>query len=448
MNLLIKIISAVLSLIIGFGSSALPERKCEPKVTGTFMQPWLCRFWDDGEWDKQITEMKNDGLDYLILQDVAEKEKGKWTVYYDSEIKEFQNADHSDNDIIEKCLKVCRKHSVKVIIGLAIYDNWWFQGGYNRDFKNVCSLTADMIKEIYGRFGNDYGDTFYGWYFTPEISSSILCTSSIYGISSGINTVIGAINDVCPEKPFMLSPYMFENSNLYMASSVLPMWIKFFEKTNLRDGDIFCPQDSIGSNTGKLENADKMWQMYAQAVKSADKDIRLWANCENFTLAKMNQKGSGIFKEENSKMVASTLDRFVEQLDVASRYAENIITFSYNHYYSRYQCSSVFADTYSDYVKNGYNLEKISPTAVSDLKAGADGNKILLTWTPAEDNIGIAYYRITVNGRFLARVEANVGGIDSSFVDSVKRPSKTVYTVTAFDGAGNASETVSAIYTK
>ncbi|MGN1443983.1 MAG: DUF4434 domain-containing protein [Acutalibacteraceae bacterium] len=446
MNILIKIISAVLSLIIGFCSPAASERKCEPKVTGTFVQSWLSGYWDDEEWDRQIKEMKDDGLDYLILQSVAEKENGKWTVYYDSAIEEFQDAEYNGNDIIEKGLRACRKHGVKVFIGLALHDNWWLQGGNTKEYRDVCKLTADMVKEIYTRFGNEYGDTLYGWYFTPEIGSNIICTSSIYGISSGINTVLDAINEVCPEKPLMLSPFMFENSNLYMAKSVLPMWVKFFAKTNFRDGDIFCPQDSIGSNTGKLENADKMWQMYAQAVKSSDKDIRLWANCENFTLAKNNQKGSGIFKEENSESVTATLDRFVKQLDAASRYAENIITFSYNHYYSRYQCNPVFADTYNDYVKNGYQLEETAPTAVSDLKAQADDGKIVLTWTPASDNIGIAYYRITVNGKFLARVEATADGIDSSYVDSAKRLSKTVYTVTAFDGAGNASETVSTVY--
>lgn len=446
MNLFIKTISAVLSLIIGFCSSAVPERKCEPKVTGTFVQSWMSEYWDDEEWDRQIKEMKDDGLDYLIIQSVAEKEKDKWTVYYDSAIEAFQTAEYGGNDVIEKGLNACQKHGVKVFVGLALHDNWWLQGGNTREYRDVCALTADMIREIYGRFSAEYDDTLYGWYFTPEIGSNIICTSSIYGISSGINTVIDAINDVSPEKPLMLSPFMFENSDCYMAFSVLPMWVSFFNRTNFRDGDIFCPQDSIGSNTGKIGNAEKMWQMYAQAVGSSNKQLRLWANCENFTLAKMNQKGSGMLKEENSESVTATLDRFVKQLDAASRYAENIITFSYNHYYSRYQCSPVFADTYLDYVQNGYTLESVAPTAVSDLKAAAGDDGIVLTWTPATDNIGIAYYRITVNGRFLTRIEATADGIASTYTDSGKRLTKSVYTVTAFDGAGNACETVSTVY--
>lgn len=446
MNLLFKIISTALSLLIGLCFPAATERKCEPKITGTFVQSLMSSRWDDEEWERQVREMKDDGLEYLVFQSVAEKESGKWTVFYDSAIEEFQNAEYNGNDIIEKGLRACRNNGIKVFIGLALHDNWWLQGGNTREYRSVCKLTAEMVKEIYDRFGEEYGDTIYGWYFTPEIGGNIICTSSIYAISSGINLVIDSINNVSPEKPLMLSPYMFENSNLYMVSSVLPMWVSFLEKTNFRDGDIFCPQDSIGSNTIKLSNADRMWQMYAKAVESSSKKLRLWANCENFTLAKGNQKGLGMLKEENAESVTSTLDRFVSQLNSASRYAENIISFSYNHYFSRYQCSPVFIETYLDYVENGYTLEQTPPTAVSDLKAGTENGKILLTWTAAEDNIGVAYYRITVNGRFLARVEATVEGIYSFFVDSVKRMPKSIYTVTAFDAAGNASETVSVVY--
>ncbi|MGN1418604.1 MAG: DUF4434 domain-containing protein [Acutalibacteraceae bacterium] len=446
MNLVIKILSAVLSLIIGLCSSAIPERKCDPKITGTFVQSWLSEYWDDEDWDKQIKEMKDDGLEYLVLQSVAEKESGKWTVYYDSAIDEFQDAEYAGNDIIEKGLKACQKYGIKVFVGLALHDNWWLQGGNTREYQNICSLMAQIIEEIQKNFGEEYNDTLYGWYFTPEIGSNIICTSSINQISKGINTVIGKINEVSPEKVFMLSPFMFENSNLYSATSVLPMWIKFFAKTNFRDGDIFCPQDSIGANTDKIDNAYKMWQMYDKAVSTCEKDIKLWANCENFTLGKKSQKGTGIFTGENTDSVTATLNRFVKQLDAASRYAENIISFSYNHYYSQYQANRVFKDTYNDYVKNGFVLENQAPQAVSDLKVTEDGDKMVLSWTAAEDNIGIAYYRITVNGKFLARIETETDGISTEFVDTASRPFKTVYTVTAYDGAGNASEAVSVTY--
>jgi hypothetical protein len=66
------------------------------------------------------------------------------------------------------------------------------------------------------------------------------------------------------------------------------------------------------------------------------------------------------------------------------------------------------------------------------------GNGVELVWDEAEDNFGIAYYRIEKNGRFLARVETFAGG-ELKFVDENGRM-KDTYTVTAFDAAGNNSE--------
>ena len=80
--------------------------------------------------------------------------------------------------------------------------------------------------------------------------------------------------------------------------------------------------------------------MYRTAVDTADKDIKLWANCENFTLARGKSIISGIFVPPatlNVNSVPCTIDRFANQLDIASEYCDNIITFSYNHYRNSYQ---------------------------------------------------------------------------------------------------------------
>ena len=440
MSIYVKIISAVLSLLTGLCSMHTQSEKCKPEITGSFIQPWLSEYFDDEDWDREIREMKDDGLKYLIIQSTAEKESGKWTVYFNSDCDEFKDAVFDGNDVIEKALRACQKNGVKVFVGLAVYDNWWLQGGRTREYADTCRLMADMVEEIYDSFGEKYSDTLCGFYFTPEIGSSIVCTSSIKQISEGINIIIDRMNKICPELPLMLSPFMFENSNLYSVTSILPMWIKFFEYTAFRDGDIFCPQDSIGVNTEKLKNAEKMWLMYSTAVKTCEKNVKLWANCENFISGKSSQKGAGMLFNENTQTVTATLDRFTKQLKAASQYGENIVSFSYNHHYSSYRNNSVFADTYNDYVKHGFTLENQPPCAVSYLTVVRDGIAQRLSWIAAEDNIGIAYYRITVNGRFLGRVEATADGTETEYYDDVIRLPNSVYTVTAFDGAGNASK--------
>ena len=124
-------------------------------------------------------------------------------------------------------------------------------------------------------------------------------------------------------------------------------------------------------------------------------------------------------------------------MEVASKYAENIITFSYNHYYSPSNVKPAFINTYYDYVENGYVLEKEAPEAPTVTKVQT-GNGVELTWDEAEDNFGIAYYRLEKDGSFLARVDKYYGTEENAFTDE-GGSLDSVYTIEAVDAAGNST---------
>ena len=123
--LIVKIISA----LIAFVMSVLPlgntptERKCNPEFNGTFLQSWMSGSWDDDRWQTEIENMKEAGIEYLILQDVANKGSealgGEWNVYYDSELPVFEDAAFGGN-VIEAALRNCEGSGIKVFIGLAM----------------------------------------------------------------------------------------------------------------------------------------------------------------------------------------------------------------------------------------------------------------------------------------------------------------------------------------
>ena len=187
--------------------------------------------------------------------------------------------------------------------------------------------------------------------------------------------------------------------------------------------------------------------MYAQAVKAANADIRLWANCENFTLSFADTAFDGILTRpatENTQVVTATLDRFVRQMQAASLYAENIITFSYNHYFSPELVNPIFIETYLDYLKNGHKLESEAPSAVENFKKSSAENGVSLSWDAASDNFGIAYYRIEKNGEFFARVEMCFDSPKLALTDESGKISDS-YVITAFDAAGNASASSAAV---
>ncbi len=448
-----KIIAFIISFIISLTPfAAQPVQKCEPAFSGTFLQIWMSSTWDDERWQTEIAAMKEAGVEYLILQDTAEKSSmlsgGSWTVYYPSSCSAFGGAG-VNGDAVEAALRNCSGTGIKIFIGLAMFEDWWYLGAVGSEYKNICELSAQMAEEIYNSYHSRYPDTFYGWYFTPEINNMPPVKLSISSVADGLNIILDKMTSLNADMPLLISPYFTEYISIPAAVSALPMWITFFEKTNLRDGDIFCPQDAIGAKWVDESNLEKLWKMYYQAVESCDRDIHLWANCENFTSSIADSAVDGIFTPsatENTQMVTSTLDRFTWQMKTASYYAENIITFSYNHYFSPALVSDIYQKTYIDYLNNGYELETQAPTAPSELSVRKTDDGISLSWKESTDNFGISYYRILRDGEFLSRVEFNGAAVPTFYLDTdtAGLSGEVTYSVTAYDAAGNSSSSTEA----
>lgn len=409
------------------GLAPVQEPKCAPAFNGTFLQSWYSSCWDDERWQDEIEVMKEAGVEYLILQDIASlSSDGEWTLYYPSELDVFSETPVYC-DVIENALSNCTGTGIKVFIGLADFEKWWVGAGFTRDFRTVCSVSADMVTEIYGKYYADYSDCFYGWYFTPEINNNPIMKASSGLIAKGLNKIIAAADSADSGLPLLLSPYFTEYLAVPSVLSALPEWTSFMKNVHFRDGDIFCPQDAVGAGWTEESHLEKVWQMYSAAVSACPADVKLWANCENFTSA----NDGGLFSPPatvEKEISTCTLDRFVRQMNVASKYCENIITFSFSHYYSPYCADDVYYRTYLSYLENGYTLESTSPSAPEGLKC-ENGT---LCWQPCTDDTGIAYYLVSENGKPVERIDS---GNDLSYPCKAGK----TYTVTALDAAGNAA---------
>lgn len=446
--LITKFISIFIAFITAAASllSAPPTReaRCAPVFTGTFLQSWYSCSWDDARWQAEITAMKDAGIKYLILQDTATKAArsigAQWSVYYNSSLEDFENAVFSDNDVIENALRHCSGTGIKVFVGLNMFEDFWVEGALTRQYKEACALACDMAREIHSRYYSKYPDAFAGWYFTPEVNNMLICRLNLCGIASGLNSLIAEIDRLNPELPLMLSPF---SSDYLSAGSLdaLNCWVTLLGLTNFRDGDIFAPQDAVGARWAKEKNLRRNWEIYRAAVDSCNAKVKLWANCENFDIPIPATFGSGIITRpptENIIYTAATLDRFTGQMKLASEYCENIITFSYSHYYSPNAASSVYMQTYKDYLANSCTLESEPPCAVPDFYKGEYDGNVLLTWSVPQDNFGIAYYRICKDGRFLTRVECCFGDNLNQYYD-LNASIDSEYSIVAYDAAGNAS---------
>ncbi len=441
-----KIFSALLAFILTVlpFPHETPEKKCNPEFNGTFLQSWMSSTWDDERWLEEIENMKNAGIEYLIIQDVATKSADdNWSVYYESKLSVFDNAVYYNN-VIDAALRNCKNSGIKVFIGLAMFDDFWTEGAITSQYKEMCSVAADMVEEIYANYYNEYSDCFYGWYFTPEFNNVLTCQININGLCDGLNIIIDSMNKTDKNLPFLMSPFFAE----YLATGpclTLINLVRMFNRIKFRDGDIFAPQDAIGALWTSEKNLETIWKMYSAAADTCEADVKLWANCENFSLAFADTLLDGIITRpatENTTSVTSTLDRFAWQMDIASKYAENIITFSYNHYFSPSFVNPAFQKTYIDYLNNNYTLESQSPGPVKNLNKNECNNGVCISWEPAEDDFGIAYYRIEKNGKFLTRIELCFDSQVQTCYTDIGATVNDTYTVSAYDAAGNESAPV------
>lgn len=440
-----KIISAVTAfvmMLINLGPQ-MEEQKCKPEFTGTFIQSWMTCVWDDERWAQEAENMKKAGIEYLVLQSLADKaykkDSGQWKVYYNTDVEALKDATYM-GDCLEPALKACQQAEIKVFVGLSMFDDFWSEAGIGSLYQDVCRIAGDMIEDIYNKYGEKYKDTLYGWYYTPEISNGFLCQFTLNGIIKGINHIIDRINEVDETKPLLMSPFYSE----YIATGpivTLCNYVRFFNKVNFRDGDIFAPQDAIGAKWTREKSLEMTWKIYKAAADTCEADIKLWANCENFDGAIASEILGGALSPkitEYKSNITATLDRFVNQMDIASRYAENIITFSYNHYYSPSYVNPAFINTYYDYVENGYSLEKQAPEVPENLKKTQTEKGVELYWDEAKDNFGIAYYRLEKDGNFLARIDKYYGWEENAFTDE-SGDINSVYTIETVDAAGNST---------
>ncbi len=435
--------TALLALIFGaapFGGQMPEERKCNPEFNGTFLQSWESSTWDAERWSEEVDNMLADGIEYLILQDIANMDaNGNWIVYYDESLSAFDNAVNG-GDVVGAALEACKGSGIKVFVGLAMCDSFWLVGNFFGDYTLICDVAADMVRDIYAKYYKDYPTEFYGWYFTPEINNMINCAPLMGKMAKGINTVIDAINETEQSLPLLISPFTADYLSFGKAAAYAD-WLTFFEKVNWRDGDIIAPQDAVGADWIDESELVRIWEMYSAAVDKIDADVKLWANVENFDIAIGPSPLGGIIlrgETENIESVTATLDRFTRQMDIASRYCENIITFSYSHYYSKSMVKPFYIETYHNYVANGYVLDSQAPTAPANLAKSADENGVTIAWDESNDNFGIAYYRVTKNGEFFTRIENYKWDYPLEVTDPQGTESDA-YAVVACDAAGNFS---------
>ncbi len=460
---------------------------------GTFIQWWLVQDWDEKAWFREFAALKEAGMKYIILgptafykgnllsgtgstsvifpmqspmQSPMQQSPGlqipAWLpglqvseaqpeaqlseqlveqpVAHPSGFLTIRRADGTDYpDVVDICLRTAKEFGFRVFIGLNYSDDWW-NSQYSREWVTARVNEGNRLAdELWRRYYDKYAGTFYGWYWCWEVNNSLLRQFNLLNswevLAETLRMQTEYLEKTGKRLPVMLSPFMDRRFGSPRINA--EMWKYVFARSGLREGDVFCPQDSIGS--GGL-NIDDLPVWFAELRKSVDTlpGLKFWSDTETFV---------------SSDWSGAPINRFVRQMQAVSPYVDKQITFAYSHYYSPNIVNDGFHKTYTGYVKSGI-LDKDAPTAPKGFSAvpGSDG-KAYLKWESSSDNIGVCGYYVYRNGKMVANLQVPRKSMTDdqqeapvSMEDVYPDAQKTYsYEIKAYDFAGNVSQAVATV---
>lgn len=394
--------------------------KKHPIAKGTFIQNSLVAGWDDATWQKELSALKEVGMEYLIIAPAAGAGvSDKYHAVYPSKLPDI--ASRPEHDIIENCLRNAKKAGFKVFIGLNMHEKWWTS--FSADWLEKQMLVGnELATEIYKRYRTRYPGTFYGWYWVWEIDNLRFNTPvQMDMLAAALDRNLDHLHGISPEMPVMFCPFM--NYRAGNAVRYRQFWEYVFAKTHLKPGDIFAPQDCIGAGGLEMDQLDDWFSNLALAVKTKP-GLLFWSDAETF---------------EQRFWTSAPLNRFIEQMRIVDPYVSNIISFAYSHYYSPVTVRKGFHLNYKTYVETGKLPESYVIEPVSNLQIywNQDG-KATLKWTVEKDTSQIAGYYLYRNQILVLNIQGKHKTLPQMAVDTTTHQKGLyAYEIRPYDFSGN-----------
>lgn len=213
-------------------------------------------------WDTKLKEYANTGLQFIIIQFVANRGKA----FYPSKIMPHAYPEGTISPV-DAIMTASNKYGFNVILGAG-----WAYDQYDNPAKQ---LTLDRIKQIMEELNELYhhDPSFYGWYIPAEADLSQIITSKT--MVKDINSLTVAAKKIAPNKKVMISPYGIWNADIYDR--------RFAQQIKKLKVDIIAYQDEVGCvrEPFPIPKMKKNFKRIGEITRSAG--IAFWSNIESFT---------------------------------------------------------------------------------------------------------------------------------------------------------------------
>lgn len=412
------------------GDTQTGTPKDYPTLCGNFMQPGTFKGYTPAKMKSHLQTMKDVGIDILILQWSFENVGSQATVsYFESSFDASDKADSFDESgkmLLDTILQAAEEIGVKVFVGLNNNDEWWQKGVLDKAWlTEQAELGIKGAHQIYDTYKSKYPNALHGWYFVYEFYNMDANEEMRNNAAHLLNGFLDGLTEIDASMPMMLSPFI--SAIGVSAEKTGDLWTDVFAKTNFREGDIFCCQDSVGAGHITIDMLDAYYREIKRAVDSKE-GLHFWANNEDFT---------------QSSWTTAPLDRFMEQMNISSKYVEAHITFAYSHHQHPDMGKTGHHLAYKYYYENGkLPTETTFGAPEVTFEAPDGGVSVSIHGKLANEDKSVKGFLVTKNGEELKMIDlsSSYGKANISFLLDDFNPSGSgvaQYTVCGVDYFGN-----------
>lgn len=323
----------------------------KPLITSSFIQSWdLIGFYDNLSLiTSYLDKMREAGITEVVIDQAVyyskfEQNPDEYLSIIPISKEELEKGVEPSGlkvnfgSKLEHILSYCETNNMKVFVGI-YYDNrqWWKMTLDQTELTRCMKMSNNVMDKVLELYETKYPNALHGWYFSWEVNNvDMNAPGNDVVLKSMFTTILDHINSKPVRRPLLLSPFANESgAGAMSATQYAEMWKGVFNDCPFRTGDIFAPQDCIGTGKLSMINYNTWMGAYAQAVASRP-GLVFGINVELFTPASVTEPfGNG---------------RVTEQLQKAAAFSTKILSFSYFFHYCRGEMQN-----HTDYVnyKNG-----------------------------------------------------------------------------------------------
>ena len=316
-----------------------PQQTTPKALTGTFVQLFGKDDWSEAQWDEFLTEIKDLGMNTLIVQYTAFKNAYNNITWFNS-ANTFTAT--KSKHTLERVLASAQRKGIEVHIGLHFDDTYWQHQTDVAWLQTQANYCIAIAEEIQAQFGTHVA--FKGWYIPHEPEPNAYNTDEKVRLfrEHFVDRISNRLHQL-NNKPVSIAA--FWNSSLSTPEQ-LQHFMAELSKSNLQ---IIMLQDGVGAQHVTLERLASYYEAAQRGLFEENKNYKgvFWSDLETFA----SPNGEYPFEP-------ATFDRVKQQLETALsiKKVSKVVSLHYFDDMSTKSSHKAKADAlreaYKDYIKH------------------------------------------------------------------------------------------------